>query len=288
MEKFTELNLDDNSHGATSSELKVPLVWLEHARALCFQESVDLNFQLGPLHAINWAASLDFLPHLLELTCHVTGISQANFAVSPAFRYEDGRRVAKPGVGIFPRHDAAIPDEVLLEITAALTVFFHRVLEGQEISGQEQLFPLEISEKTNEVVGVLADKFLAGVSGKKVGEPHLLRTKNCEMLVAGAYRPTKDLPLPEPVRWTAVGEIDGLRGMTRTVFICTESRKTLAILFDEESFKKPLRDRLFDGSMYELIIETEWISPGKKIDRLVSIDSCDGAALDSPPLLSQL
>ena len=279
MEKFTELNLDDHSLGATSSELKAPLVWLEHARALCFQESDDLNFQLGPLHAINWAASLDFLPHLLELTCHVTGIDQASFTVSPAFRYEDGRRVAKPGVGIFPSHDAAIPDEVLLEISAALTVFFQRVLEGQEISGQEQLFPLEISEPTNEVVGELADKFLAGVSGKKVGEPHLLRTKNSEMLVAGAYRPTKDLPLHEPVRWTVVGEIDGLRGMTRTVFICTESRKTLAVFFDEKSFKELLRNRVLDGQVYEFDITTEWISHGRKVDSLVSIRHTDGGCL---------
>lgn len=267
-------------YGGQFGGCNVPVVWLEHARAVSFRESDDLRFQLGPLHAINWVPSLDFLPHLLELTCHVSGIDKANFTVSPAFRYEEGsRRLAKPGVGIFPNSDANILDEVLVEIDAALMSFYRFVLQGQEIAGQDQFFPVEISEKTVEVVVSLAENFLASFGGKKVGEPHLLKTKSCEFLVAGTYRPKNEASLPDSERWSVVGEIDGLRGMTRTAFINIEHRKTLAILFDEDSFKKPLRDRVLDGAMYEFVIDTEWISADKKIDSLVSILPLDGGDL---------
>lgn len=280
MNKSTELILHCGQlQGNPSSNLKAPIVWLEHERAVVFQESSDLNFKLGPIHTISWASSLDFLPHLLELTCNVSGIDPAGFTVSPAFHFEEGMRVARPGVGIFPNGDTNIPGEVRIEMDRALTAFCRRVLKDQEVVGQQEFFPVEISAKTAEIVASLTDNFLASFGGKKVGEPRLLRTKSCEILIKGAYIQKNDVSLPDPETWTIVGEIDGLRGMTRTVYVYTEDRKTLAILFDEESFKEPLRSRVLDGLRYEFDITTEWISPGKKIDSLVSIRPCDGGDL---------
>lgn len=279
MNQFSETNYRGQFDGCRSEDFKAPVVWLEHARAVCFRESDDLSFQLGPLHAINWSPSLDLLPHLLQLTCHISGVGQDDFIVSPAFRYECDRHIAKPGVGIFTNNCVSISNEVLSEIEVALTAFCRRVLEGQEVVDQEQFFAVELSEKTAEIVKNQADQFLLLFAGKKVGEPRLLKTQNCKMLVAGTYRSRESVALPDLERWTAIGEVDGLRGMTRTVFIGTANRKTIGVYFDEESFKRPLRDRVLDGAMYEFVIETEWISPDKKIDSLVSIRPCDGGEL---------
>ena len=279
MNHFSKTNYSGQFEGRKSNDFKAPFVWLEHARAVCLRESDDLIFQLGPLHAINWSPSLDFQNHVLELICHVSRVGQDDFIVSPALRYGCDRYLAKPGVGIFTNYRVTISNETLSEIEAALTAFCRRVLEGQEVVDQEQLFRVELSEKTDEIVKALADNFLSLFGGKKVGEPRLLKTKNCEMLVAGTYRSRESVPLPDLERWTAIGEVDGLRGMTRTVFIVTANRKTIVVYFDEESFKKPLCDRVLDGAMYEFVIETEWISPDKKIDSLVSIRPCDGGDL---------
>ena len=258
-------------------ELKSLVVWLEHLRPVVFQESDDPSFQLGPtMHAINWASSLDFLPHVQKLTCDISGLGPENFTVSPAFHYEDGRRVAWPSVGIFAKEGVLITADMFCDLDAALVSFCRGVLEGQEIVGQEQFFPVPISEKTAAIVTSLASDFLASFGGKKVGEARLLKTRNCEILVAGTYRPKRDLPLPDPERWTVTGEIDGLRGMTRTVFLNIGERKSIAILFDEATFKNPLRQRVLDGSMYDFVIETEWISHDKKVDSLVSFHSFGG------------
>lgn len=257
-------------------ELKVPVVWLEHVRPVIFQQSNDPNFQLGPMHAINWASSLDFLPHILKLTCDVSGLNQGDFVLSPAFHYEEGRRVGKPSVGIFANEGVIIESDVLRELDAALISFCRCVLERQEIAGQEEFFPVDISERSAARVASLADNFLASFGGKKVGEPRRLKTKISEILVAGTYRPKKDMRLPDPDKWTAVGEIDGLRGVIRTAFLNIGERKTIAILFDEALFKELLRNRVLDGVVYEFLIETEWISHEKKVDSLVSFRLRDG------------
>jgi hypothetical protein len=58
--------------------------------------------------------------------------------------------------------------------------------------------------------------------------------------------------------------------MTRTVFLNIGERKSIAILFDEATFKNPLRQSVLDGSMYDFVIETEWISHDKKVESLMS------------------
>ncbi len=75
--------------------LNMPVVCLEHVRPLLFQTISDPDFQLGALHSIDWASSLDFLPHVLKLVCSVSGYEESNFTVTPLFRYEDGRHVAQ-------------------------------------------------------------------------------------------------------------------------------------------------------------------------------------------------
>ena len=254
---------------------KMPVVCLEHVRPLLFQTIIDPNFQLGALHSIDWAPSLDFLPHILKLVCRVSGFDESNFTVTPLFRYQDGRHVAKPGVGIFANDGVPLDDEILLKIDNALTSFCRSVLAGQEIDGQDQFFPVVTPEDNAEVVTKLVDDFLVTYSGKKVGETRLLKTRNREMLLAGTYRSMKDAPLPAPVRWTVTGEIDGLRGKSRTLYVNLTERKTIAVLFDEERFKEPLRCRILDDLLYEFVIETEWIARDKTVDSLISFSQSD-------------
>lgn len=167
---------------------------------MVFQESDDFSFQVGPMHAINWTYSLDFLSHLLKLTGIVTGLSEKDFTVSPAFHYEADRRVAKPGVGIFANEGVIVTDDMLSELDSVFVLFCRSVLEGQEVAGQEQFFPVRISAKNTASVTSLTDDFLSSFGGKNVGEARLLKTKNCTMLVAGTYRPKEDMPLPDPER----------------------------------------------------------------------------------------
>lgn len=270
MNQSSEKNRKWGVGGLCSHESKAPVVWLEHLRPVVFQESDDPSFQLGPMHSIDWASSLGFLPHVQKLICDVSGLGPESFIVSPAFHYEEGRRVARPSVGIFANEGVVIAANMLCELDVALMAFCRSVLEGQEIVGQEQFFPLQISDKNAAIVSALACEFLACFGAKKVGEARLLKTRNCEVLVAGTYRPKKDSPLPNPERWTVTGEIDGLRGMTRTVFINIGERKSLSPHFDEATFINPLRQRVLNGSMYDFVIETEWISHDRKVDSLVS------------------
>lgn len=253
------------------------IVVLEHLRPITFRESDDSSFQLGPMHAINWTSSLEILTHLLKLVCAVSGLGEEYFTISPAFHYEIGRRAAKPTVGIFANDGVVIEVGILREIDVALASFCRRVLEGQEIQGQEQLFPTNISARTSAIVVSMADEFLLALDGKKVGEARLLRTSSSELMVAGAYRPRCDRPLPAPDQWSVVGEIDGIRGITRTAFINVGRGKTIAILYDESAFKSRLRQRVLDGSIYDFVIESEWIAHEKKVDSLVSFRLCDGS-----------
>jgi hypothetical protein len=257
----------DECHKQT---FKMPVVCLEHLRPLLFQTIIDPSFQLGALHSVDWTPSLDFLSRLLKLVCSVSGLDESDFTVTPLFHYGDGRHVAKPGVGIFANDGVTLDDEVLLKIDNALTAFCRSVLAGQEIGGQDQFFPLEAAEGNAEVVANLVDDFLATHGGKRVGEARLLKTKNQEMLIAGAYRSMNDAPLPAPARWTVTGEIDGLRGKLRTVYISLTERKTIAVLFDEMRFKELLRCRIFDDLLYEFVIETEWVARDKSVDSLIS------------------
>lgn len=254
---------------------RMPVVCLEHVRPLLFQTIVDPSFQLGALHSIDWAPSLGFLPHVLKLICLVSGLDESNFTVTPLFRYQDGRHVAQPGVGIFANDGVTLNDEDLLKIDNTLTSFCRSVLAGQEIDGQDQFFPVVTPENNAEVVAKLVDDFLVTHSGKRVGEARLLRTRNREMLLAGTYRSMKDAPLPAPVRWTITGQIDGLRGKSRTVYINLTERKTIAVLFDEERFKESLRCRILDDLLYEFVIETEWIARDKSVDSLISFCRSD-------------
>lgn len=255
---------------------KTPVIWLEHVRALIFQESIDTSFQMGAIHAIDWSSLLNFLPHVLKLTCAVTGRDGGDFTVSPAFHFEQNRRTAKPGIGIFENEGVAIGEEKLRELDAALTCFCRCVLQGQEIVGQDLIFPIEISERSADCVATLVDDFLTSSGGKKVGEARLLKTSGCEILVAGSYRPIKDKPLPYPKRKTITGKIDGLRGMIRTLFVNIGERKTIAVLFDEGRFKEPLRSRVLDDLVYSFVIDTEWVAHDKTVDTLVSFAPCDG------------
>ena len=253
----------------------VRIAWLESMRPIAIQECDDPGFRPAPYDTINWTPLKDFQRYVLRLVCEVCGVSQQNLTESPAFQ-DVNHRLKKPCVAIMTTADFLIPNEMQGELDAALTHFCRLVLEGQEIEGQEQFFPVEPSERTIEIVTSLAEEFLATVSGKKVGEPRLLKTRDCEIFVSGTYRQKKDKPLPEPERWTVIGEIDGLRGAIRSVFVVTEERKTLPIVFDEAKFKNPLRDRVLDGEKYQFVIETEWIAHDRKVDTLMSFDFCSG------------
>jgi len=254
---------------------KMPVVCLEHVRPLLFQTINDPDFQLGALHSIDWAPSLDFLTYLLKLVCSITGLDESNFTVTPLFRYQDSRHVAKPGVGIFANNGVPIDDEHLLAIDNALTSFCRSVLAGQEIDGQGQFFPVDRPEGSAEIVANMIDDFLVTHSGKKVGETRILKTRSQEMLLAGIYRSMRDEPLPAPVKWTVTGEIDGLRGKSRTLYINLTERKTIAVLFDEERFKESLRCRILDDRLYDFEIETEWIARDKTVDSLISFSRSD-------------
>jgi hypothetical protein len=262
--------------GRTQSSQKSPVIWVEHLRPIVFQTVDDPSFQLGALHSIDWTPSLDFLSHLLKLTCLVTGFDESKFTVTSLLRYQDGRSLAKPGVGIFANDDAEIGDEILHSLEVAAAFFCHSVLVGQEVIGQEKLFPTETPDDTQEALRDLIDDFLSNFGGKRVGEARLLKTRSCELLVVGSYLTAKDQPLPEPATWYATGEIDGIRGVQRTLYIKVSERKTISIFFDEQEFRERLRHQIMDKQIYEFVIETAWIASGKSIDSLIMYRRCDG------------
>lgn len=255
-------------------EFKSPIIWLGHVRPLIFQESQDARFQMGAMHAIDWSSLMDFLPQVVKLTCQVCALKENDLIVTPAFHYEQGRRVAKPGVGIFPNDGVIVSEETERELDAAFTCFAHSILKRQEIAGQDQIFPVEISERSAASVAAVVNDFLINSGGKKVGEPRMLRTMGCEILVSGTYRTKNEKALPEPKRKVVLAEIDGMRGMIRTIFLNIGDRKTITLLFDEARFKEELRSRVLDGLVYEFVIDTEWIAIDKTVDTLVSFSPC--------------
>ena len=149
-------------------------------------------------------------------------------------------------------------------------------MQGQEIAGQDSILPIELTKRSADSVATLVGDFLASFGGKKVGEARLLKTKNCEILVAGTYRPINEKSLPEPKRKKVTGLIDGMRGMMRTVYLNIGDQKTIAIVFDEGRFKEPLRSRVLDGLLYDFVIDNEWIAHDKTVDTLVSFGPSDG------------
>ena len=217
------------------------VVLMEHLRPLHFHKCCDPDFQMGPWHSIRWEPSLDFLDSLLDVVCEVGGFCQEDFTISPALKYSNNYLVATPTVGIFANDNIFFDGGVKREIDLALAAFCSCVIDGQEIAEQKQLFPSEISQPSMEIVMSLASKFLEAAHGKRIGEARLLKTSNGELLVSGAFRPPKDAPLPSPQRWSVVGEIDGIRGVARTIFLNVIGGKTIAIFFDESTFKERLR-----------------------------------------------
>jgi hypothetical protein len=236
-----------------------------------FYPSSDPSFQPGALHAIDWKPSLELLRHIFNLVLFTTDLKEEDFVVMPAFRYTDSHRhVAKPGAGLFANEGVEISDSLNNTIAGVLTMFCMSVLTGQENSAQEQLFSIELPPEIREKTLIFAEDFLGSHGGKKVGEALLVKTTCSENLLAGTYRPAKDSPLPSPINWNVSGEIDGIRGKLRTIYISVGEKKVIPILFDEEKFKEQLRCRVLDELIYDFEVETEWISIEKSIDHLVS------------------
>lgn len=248
-----------------------PFVWLEFLRPLMFYPSSDPSFQPGALHVIDWKPSLELLREIFNLICITAELKEEDFDFMPAFRYTDpSRRVAKPGIGIFSRDGVDICDSLNQTVAATLASFRTIVLTGQENSAQEQLFANELPPETHNKILTFAEEFLVTHGGKKVGEARLLKTAFSEILLAGTYRPAKDSPLPPPVKWSVSGEIDGIRGKLRTIYVEVGEKKTISIFFNEKNFKKKLRCKVLDELTYDFEIETEWISREKSVDYLVS------------------
>ena len=254
--------------------LKAPIVWIELSRPVLFQESDDPSFILAPMHSINWNSLFECLPQIMIVIGEVTGLDQSDFTVSPALQYLQGRRVAKPGIGVFTNAGIQIGNAVEQKLENALTWLFYSILQGRDVVGQSEIFPVEIDGSLLEKIAPIIDGFLSSSGGKRVGEARVLKTKGGDILVSGNYRLYENHSLPEPQRRTIKGEIDGLRGITRTVFVNIGDRKTLAVLFDEARFKEQLRGRVLDGLVYDFVVETEWIAYDKSVDTLVSYAQC--------------
>jgi hypothetical protein len=259
---------------------RTPFIWLEFLRPVMFYPSSDPSFQPGALHAIDWKPSLERLRHIFNLVCFTTDLKEEDFVVMPAFRYTDPQRhVAKPGAGLFANEGVEISDSLNNTIAGVLTMFCMTVLTSQDNADQQQLFSSDLPPETREKTLIFAENFLASRGGKKVGDALLVRTTCNENLWTGTYRPAKDSPLPIPTKWNVSGEIDGVRGKLRTVYINVGEKKIIPILFDEEKFREQLRCRVLDELIYDFEVETEWIAIDKSIDRLVSFaPGLDGAA----------
>lgn len=271
MAKNQQSEFSLTEEGNNQKNNNIPIVWLENVRPISFKTAVDPTFQLGALNAIEWGPSLDFVPTILKVICMTSRYDESNFTITPLLRHITGRQVAKPGVGIFANEGVVFSDSEQCTLDSTLTSFCQNVLNHQEIVGQDQLFVVEIQQNYREIIFELAEDFLTHFAGKSVGEPRLLRTRSCEILVAGTYRSCKDRPLPPPIRWSASGQIDGIRGKLRTLYVNVTERKTLQIKFDEERYEEPLRLRTLDKLFYCFEIETEWISTQKSVDRLIRL-----------------
>jgi len=88
----------EGCHGGNPQSL---IACVEYARPLIFGTTDDPNFQLGPLHAVDWGKPVNFLQELLKPVCRISGHGESAFNVTPLLHYEDGRRIAKAGAGIF-------------------------------------------------------------------------------------------------------------------------------------------------------------------------------------------
>lgn len=256
-------------------EFSAPVAWLEQIRPTVFQETTNPNFQLGALHSIEWKSALQFVHHVLAIVRAVTGLAESNFSVTPFLRFEDGRKIAKAGVGIFLGNGSEFDEHCIPDLDTALASFCSGIVSSHDVDGQGDLFHSLKNEKIESVVATAVCDFLAIFGGKRVGETRLLKTRNSEMLIAGVYRSRKDSPLPDPELWTTFGEIDGLRGSLRTAYVVVNERKTIAFNFDELRFLGPLKTRILDGSIYEFSLETQWISHEKQINNLVSFHIYD-------------
>jgi len=140
---------------------------------------------------------------------------------------------------------------------------------------QGDFFPVETPEDDSDIAELVED-FLGRHGGKSVGEARFLKTQNRQLLIAGKYRARPDQPLQNLDPWTITGEIDGLRGKSRLLYINVTERKTIEVVFDVQCFKDQLLSRVLDGKCYQFTIKTEVAAQDRApYDTLVSFSSCE-------------
>ena len=270
-----DFNRDDGE--CHSSNFMTLVTWLEFKRQIVIQKNNDPNFLVAAFDTIDWNPLKEFQHYVLKLICEVCDVSQKNFSISAAFK-DVNKNTKIPSVAIMAKDSSIITSDMLDKLDKALIFFCQLVLKGHQVDGQGHFFPIDLPEETAEIVASVADDFLTTEGGKKIGEPRLLKTARNEILICGTYLQKNDRPLPAPERRLVTGEIDGLRGATRHLFVITDNSKTLTIIFDEAIFKIPLRNCILDGHRYELEIESAYVDYNKKFDTLISfrpIDSDD-------------
>lgn len=251
-----------------------PIVWLEKKRTLFMGASMNGDYLLVPFSAAGIGGLAELLVYIEKLVCEVSGLPTEEVLRREACRYLDGRRFARPGIGLFARTPELFSNAMQQEIDTALLLFFGSILEGQDLGSSGTLLSMDVSEKTKAIVDVIVEGFFDKNTSTSVGEELLIKSRATEIPVKGAFRAADGAALPDPVFCQIHGEIDGIRGKNRSVYILDCDGKTRTLFFDEAKFKSLLRDKVLDGCVYSFVIKSEWVSHQKSLDYLESFELC--------------
>lgn len=176
-----------------------PVVWLEKKRTLFMGESRNGDYLLVPFSAAGIGGLAELLRYIEKLVCELSGISAEDVMRKEACRYVDGRRLARPGIGLFAGSPELFSPDMRQDIETALMLFLGSILEGQDLGSSESLLSMDISEKSRAIVDVITEEFLGNNTASAVGEELVLKSGTTEIPVKGAYRSAGGLPLPDPV-----------------------------------------------------------------------------------------
>ncbi len=250
-----------------------PAVCLEQCRPILVEQGQDPSFLYGAFHVANWGTLFELSGYINKLVCAITGINNSKLNVKPLLHYCDDNKFARPGLGFFLSPGLQSSLECLQEVDDMLLHFCRCCLiNGGNPEGQQQLFSENFNHEMLEVSADVLREFRENCGGMNIKEPCELRTPTLRLLLSGRVRTADDMVLPDSMRWTESGQINGIDGDARTFFLGVNERKRIYVKYDEQRFLATLLPLVLDKTTHHFELETEWITHAKSIVNLISVE----------------
>jgi len=259
---------------AENNELQThPTICLEQCRPILVEAGQDPKFLYGTFHVADWGKLFELYGYFNRLICVITGNNDSEPNVKPLLHYCDDKNFARPGLGIFLSAESQSSIESMQRIDSIFLHFCTSALfNGGDPDRQLQLFAETFSDDLLKASADVLREFRENFGGMNIKEPCELRTPTLKLLLCGKVRPGDDMVLPDPIRRTESGQINGIDGDARTFFLGINERKRINVKYDEQRFQATLRPLVLDKTTHQFELETEWITHSKSIVNLISVE----------------